>query len=166
MKTLCLVRHATAENNYSYDEDLIRPLQECGCDDAKRMAKNLANCPFQPQLIIASPAKRTQETARIFAAAYNINASAIKTVEKIYEASVENLLDVIQAIDDQYDKVLLVGHNPGISELGNYFIQNVTANLPTCGILCLKFATDSWSEILMTNAELVLNDWPRKDKIA
>jgi len=52
----------------------------------------------------------------------------------------------------------LVGHNPAYTEISNYFSENKILNLPTARWFCLKFDTDSWSEIIGLKPTYYINN--------
>ena len=162
MKTLCLMRHAKTDEENLYDSDLARKLAPSGCHDAKIMAQAMQDMLFKPQIIITSPAKRTQETSHYVANLHDMPDGAIQIVDSIYEASVEELLKIIQQINNEYDSVLLVGHNPGLTLLTNYFNAQAVFELPTCGTVCVQFDTDNWQDILNVKVDFLFIDNPGK----
>lgn len=114
---LFLLRHAKSDWKQEISSDFERPLSKRGQADAPRMAAWLARQPHKPAAIISSPALRAYQTALIFAHALNIPAKAIHFDNRIYEASLDTLLEVIKTIPEQNKSVLLVGHNPGLDTL-------------------------------------------------
>ena len=79
--------------------------------------------------------------------------------EKSNEKKVQTITDNhIKQIDDKYSNILLVGHNPAYTEISNYFSENKILNLPTARWFCLKFDTDSWSEIIGLKPTYYINN--------
>ena len=146
-KDLFIIRHA--KSDWSFDvSDFDRPLNARGFGDAPGMAERLATYTTRPQQLVSSPAKRALTTAQLFAGQLKIPIGAIQTDPRIYEAQTHTLLKVINEWDDQYDGVAIIGHNPGLSLLANYLTGNQVYNLPTCGIVHLRFSdVDSWSAV-------------------
>jgi phosphohistidine phosphatase len=140
MKKLLLVRHAKAVHDNSYD-DFERPLKPKGIEDATLMAERLKNEGIIPQLLITSPAIRTLATADIFSEHLSI-AKALEDIS-IYEGGEKTLLGVINAFDDQYDFIGLVGHNPGIDQMIYYFTGVDVDVLPGTAVL-ISFEFDEW----------------------
>ena len=145
MKTLTLVRHAKAQDLSEDIEDEQRPLKESGLVDAAQLGARLHKQKLAPQLLLSSPAVRTLSTATILAGELRVPLQAIELEPQIYEAALEDLLDIVQTIDDEIENVLLVGHNPGISELASYLCKTALAPMPTSGVFTLNFEIEHWN---------------------
>ncbi|HVS23127.1 MAG TPA: histidine phosphatase family protein, partial [Gammaproteobacteria bacterium] len=118
MKQLILFRHAKS----SRDEDVAdvdRPLAPRGERDTPRMGKRLKARHARPDLILASHAARAQRTAELVASALGVGPKQRKTDKTLYLASPDAILGVVAAQDDACACLLLVGHNPGLTELVN-----------------------------------------------
>ena len=164
MKTLYLIRHAKSSWDDPNLSDFDRPLNERGKKDAPRMGKRLKERDVVADLLLSSPARRAHSTAKRFAEALQFNKEKIKTDRELYHADEEEILAVIRSLSDKLDTVLLFGHNPGMT----YFINSMNhdqahliSNLPTCGIVCFRFTTDSWKKIEFGSGELVFFDFPK-----
>ena len=84
------------------------------------------------------------------------------TVEPgIYGADVDNLLTIIKGLSDSAASVLLVGHNPTITETANALSPSSLNEMPTAAVVCLRFACDHWAEVSKVNAEFYFYDYPR-----
>ncbi|RXK03538.1 SixA phosphatase family protein [Halarcobacter bivalviorum] len=160
MKKLYIIRHAKSDWSNPNLDDFDRPLNKRGKKNAPFMADILRQKNANPDLIIASPAYRTKKTAEIIKKhiAYK---SPILYDEHLYEASLKTILEVINFIDDDYDTVFLVGHNPGLNMLGFYLVD-FNENIPTCGILEIELDCDSWREVNKKRAKLLSFDYPKK----
>ena len=69
--------------------------------------------------------------------------------------------DLVAELDNAYESVVLIGHNPGMSEFVDIISPYLVGSLPTCGVVRFAFDADSWSQILTkapTSAEF---DYPR-----
>ena len=164
MKTLYIIRHAKSNwDNLSLD-DIERPLSKRGLKDAPKMAKIFSENNNRPSLIISSPARRALETAENFAEILEYSLDLIKIKETVYEASLEELLEVIMDCKAKYESVMLFGHNPGLTRLINYLSPVKIDNLPTCGIFCLEFDVNRWYKIDAENCEFRYFDYPKKHK--
>ena len=161
MKELILVRHAKSSWKDSALDDRERPLNKRGERDAPVMGTRLARRKDRPDLIVSSPAVRALETARIIAKKLGYVRRSIVVEERLYGASVVELLDVIRNADESVATLMLFGHNPGLTELANHIGPRPIANLPTCGVLHLKFETDVWSVVGYARGDEVLFDSPR-----
>ncbi|MBS1504079.1 MAG: histidine phosphatase family protein [Bacteroidetes bacterium] len=140
MKRLLLIRHAKAVHDLGYD-DFERPLKHSGIHDAELMAGRVKNEGHIPQILVTSPSLRTQATADIFAEFLSLPKP--RESQKIYEASRANLLDVINEFPSEYDFIGLVGHNPGLAQLVDYFTGE-TPDLTPGSVALITFDTDEW----------------------
>jgi phosphohistidine phosphatase len=122
---------------------------------------------WQPDLLLSSPANRALTTCRIFARALNYPAEKICLNESIYEASLQELLDVVGSVEDRYHHVALFGHNPGVTSLCNALGSSAVDNMPTCSIAVITFPCERWSEVVKEGeihctGELRDFDYPKK----
>src|SRR5262245_6457592 len=116
MKTLLIMRHANANRDNPEWSDFERPLSSYGLKVAPFMGSVLYQSNLQPNLIIASPAKRAKQTAVLVKEVAEVR-HPIRFLEQIYKATPNVLLSLISQIEDKYESVLLIGHSPGIEEL-------------------------------------------------
>jgi phosphohistidine phosphatase len=163
MKTLILVRHAKSSWDDAMLSDFDRPLNDRGKRDAPRMAKRLKEKDLLPDLILSSPAKRALATATLIAEGITFPVDQIKTDNRIYHASDDELLSVVQSIDDSFDLVILFGHNPGLTEFANRLTESRIDNIPTCGILSCKLDVSSWQKVKWGKAQVKFFDYPKKE---
>jgi len=160
MKTLYLVRHAKAQPLYSPMSDIDRALSVRGEQDAAQIAHCLSEKGIIPDYIVTSPSKRTQQTAEIIRYTLAINSSKVHVTDDIYEASLSQLNNIIRSLEDSIDSVMLVGHNPGLSELAGHFGNLDTGMLPTCAVCGFKYECDSWLHLFETRSECIYYDIP------
>ncbi|MCF6282803.1 MAG: histidine phosphatase family protein [Candidatus Polarisedimenticolaceae bacterium] len=161
-KTITLIRHATASWDQTNQSDYDRPLTCQGEQDATMMGQRLASDCYQPDLLIASPAQRAKETALLIAKEINYPAQQIDWQEKIYEASLNGLVDLVTTQDDDLQSITLVGHNPGLTSLCHHLLSNdaMINHLPTCGMLQLSFEVKSWRQISAGSGQLIRYEQP------
>ncbi|MBD2724585.1 MULTISPECIES: SixA phosphatase family protein [Hymenobacter] len=161
MKTLYLLRHA--KSSWSFDElsDQERPLNDRGRDDAPLMGKALAKRRICPDLVVSSPAVRAMSTAVLVAREMQYPHDKIVVDAGIYNTDVDGLLGVIHHLPDTAASVLLVGHNPTITETANELSPSSLNEMPTAAVVCLRFDTDRWEEVAKANAEFYFYDYPR-----
>ena len=145
MKNLILVRHAKSDLNQPLVSDHNRILNDLGKNDAKLIGQYLYNNNHIPSHIISSSATRTLETAKIITEEINFK-FAVEQQSMIYNSSAKEILNLIHRIDNQYDCVILIGHNPTITELTNN-ISNINIDyMPTSGTAIIDFDCQ-WNEI-------------------
>ena len=110
-KAVILFRHGKSDWAAQYDSDHDRPLAKRGIRDAIRMGKFLSKRAEVPELILSSTALRTRETTKLAMEAGNWDVD-IELEKKIYEASLEEIINIIKSQDDKYNSICLVGHEP------------------------------------------------------
>ena len=161
MKTLYLLRHA--KSSWSFDElsDQERPLNDRGRDDAPLMGQALAKRHICPDVVVSSPAVRAMSTAVLVAREMQYAHDKIVVEPGIYGADVEGLLGIIRGLPDGAASVLLVGHNPTITETANALSPSSLNEMPTAAVVCLRFSCDHWKEVGKANAEFYFYDYPR-----
>src|SRR5262245_22810586 len=113
--TLVLLRHAKADRPAS-TVDRDRPLSERGRADAATAGEWLVAHHYAPELVLCSPTKRTRQTWKSVVKALPAKAE-VWYEEKLYTANVDDLIDAVSEVDDDVGTVLLIGHNPTVSEL-------------------------------------------------
>jgi len=113
-----LVRHAHAEWPNWSGRDFDRPLTPRGEEDAARTARELRQAGHRPDLLLASAALRTRQTAEIIAQALEIAQGALRFDDEFYNSTPSALEDALRrATRSATGCVMLVAHNPAISEL-------------------------------------------------
>jgi len=162
MKTLTIVRHAKSSWEDMNLRDRERPLNKRGKRDAPEMGRRIQEAGIRPSLILASPAVRAWKTAKAIADAINYPREFLQKEEALYLASVDRILDVIVAQDNNFNNLLIVGHNPGFTEFANFLVPGLTHNLPTAGVVSVEIDQDDWSLYESPAAKLMLHDWPKK----
>ena len=111
------------------------------------MSSYLSLIDFEPDLILSSCALRSQITADKIIKKIG-SKRKIHYMNELYIQQLETLLNVIALQDDQYSKMMIVGHNPQVIEIVNFFIEEYITELPTLGIIELNFQKDTWEEVV------------------
>lgn len=162
MKILYIVRHAKSSWEDPFLNDPDRPLNNRGRRDAPRMGKRLKEREITPDLILSSPAERAVSTSVLLAEKLGYSTGNIHTDGRLYHAAEENLLSVIHTLNDGNDEVLIVGHNPGLTDFVNSLSREpVTDNIPTCGVVAISLNVDSWKDAEWGKGTVVFYDYPR-----
>lgn len=162
MKTIFIIRHAKSSWDDPSLRDIDRPLNKRGLRDAPFMAKLLAAKGLEIDRLISSPANRAYTTATYFAEALGVKPSEIQQVAEIYEAYPQQILDLVQQLPDDLQTVLLFGHNPTFTSFVNQFTTNYLANLPTCGVVQIDGAVESWGDFNTKTARMVAFHYPKQ----
>jgi len=162
MKRLLLCRHAKSSWKDPDLHDIDRPLNKRGKRNAPEMGRRLADRGIRPDLVIASPARRALNTAGLLARELGFRRKKITVRKEVYEATADGLIDLLRGLDDDAGLVMLVGHNPEITDLANTLGGLDIDNVPTCGIVALDFQAGSWRDVGRRTAALAFFDYPRR----
>lgn len=161
MKRLVLIRHAKSSWKHPELADVDRPLNRRGRQDAPLMGGRLLRRALSPDRIVSSPAVRARQTAEAIASQLALAAHQLVFRPEIYHAEPNDLMALIQGFDQGWQTVFLVGHNPGLTELGNLLAGQQIENLPTCALLVIDFDCGSWDRIGPGGGVVFLYDFPK-----
>lgn len=164
MKVLTLLRHAKSSWDDSSLADHERPLNRRGERDAPEMARRIHEAAIRPSLIISSPAVRAWTTAKAVAREISYPVEFLQREKDLYLASLSTLIDVVAEQDAGFNNLMVVGHNPGMTEFANYLVAGLTNNLPTAGVVSVALDTDSWDLHQVPDVTLNLHDYPKKPR--
>ena len=145
MKTLLILRHAKSSWDNPNLSDHDRPLNKRGRQDAPRMGRVLRDQSMMPDLIITSTAKRALATAEAVALAGDYEGE-IKMTRRFYHADPETYLEVLSAVPDAYERVMIVGHNPGMEELFEQ-ITGRAERFTTATVARIQLPINTWKEL-------------------
>jgi phosphohistidine phosphatase len=147
MKSLLVLRHAKSDWNDPELADRDRPLNKRGTRDAARMGRLLKEENLLPDLIITSTATRARETVQglIGASGY---AGAVVKKAVLYQAAPATYLRVLRDVKDDPQRVMVVGHNPGLEEL----------------VQCLTGSSTTMPTATLVKISLPLSTWPKLDE--
>jgi phosphohistidine phosphatase len=166
MKRLLLLRHAKAVPAEEPLADIARPLAERGQRDARRIGDRLRQGGLGPELILTSPSLRTLQTAQLVATALDLPPSAIASERTLYLAEPAVLLAAIGAQDTAIESLLVVGHNPGLTELAHQLLPTFEVDdLPTGAVIALDYPADTaWAQLETGTARLAYYDFPKNPR--
>ncbi|MFL2633479.1 MAG: SixA phosphatase family protein [Candidatus Marisimplicoccus sp.] len=157
MKVITFLRHSKSswENNL---EDIHRPLSKIGIEKIKKIAISSKDHFISSEIIFTSSANRALYTSVLLSRILSINLNKIRICDELYTFNYNKVFDFIETIDNNYSKVVLVGHNPAFTDISNYFSENKILNLPTARWFSLKFESDNWSDIINLKPVSYLNN--------
>ena len=158
------MRHAKSSWDFEDLSDHDRPLDNRGRKDAPLMGRELVSREVTLDLMMSSTAVRALTTATLVARELEYEQDKIAVEEQIYKADKQELLEIINSIPNQFDKVMLIGHNYTITELANLLSPDLIPEIPTAGVVALSFACTTWREISKENATLDFFDYPKNHK--
>ena len=162
MKTLTILRHAKSSWKNSGLSDHDRPLNARGERDAPIMAERIQQAGIRPSLILSSPAVRAWATAKVLAQEISYPNEFLQRHERLYHAGVRRIVEVLSEQDVGFNSILIVGHNPGLTDFANYLVPGLTHNIPTCGVVSVTVDTEDWNLKSVNGAELAVYDYPKK----
>jgi phosphohistidine phosphatase len=132
--------------------DFDRPLTMRGRRASSVIGRYLRKQSINPALVICSPAERARETAAIALKTARIPAE-VRYDERIYEAHVGRLLEVVSQVDDGVESVLMIGHNPGFSDFAQYLTGD-GVHMPTAALAQIALDVEDWKQVLAGCGEL------------
>ena len=157
MRTLILMRHAKSDWGFPDLADFDRPLNKRGNRDAPAMGTLIGKSVGTPDLIIASAAKRTQETAGLIAKASGYGGS-IESRHELYDSAVWDYEKVIQGISNDVHTAVLIGHNPTmertLSHLCSGGADSTNIIMPTGATAVLELNVFGWKDVRKSAAFL------------
>jgi len=147
MKTLHLVRHFKS----SWDNDLLsdyeRPLNDRGQRDLVLMGKKLLDKNIRPDVIWYSPAKRTEVTCFGLKDYLQWKDKVPFAETRLYGADIVELTELLRGVAPSIDEILIIGHNPTLTDAVNLFANATLDNLPTGAWVKIDFDMDDWADL-------------------
>jgi phosphohistidine phosphatase len=148
MKTLYIVRHAKASWEFPDLADVERPIIEKGIYNTKLIVAELSNKNISVDLMVSSHAKRAKETAKIIATGINYPVEKIEISRHIYQVDRDDIFDILFAVKDTIDTLMIIGHNPTLTQFANLFLDEKIEFLPTSGVVSVSFETGNWIGVI------------------
>lgn len=165
MKKLYLIRHAKASWKDIDVSDFNREINKRGKKDIPFMAQRLKSFGVLPDLILSSPAMRAKETALGIAKIIGYDEEKILFENSLYASCYTNYRYLLDSLDEKYNEVFIVAHNPEITEVGERLSGAILTNIPTCAIVCIEFDTNSFKNIGEESGKVLFFDYPKKHNI-
>lgn len=163
MKTVYIVRHSKAEQNF-LGADFERKLTEVGKLNSELMANRLLVKQTAIDLFISSPAKRAKTTAQQFAQIYKVDKESIVYKSELYHAPDFVYTEVIKKLDDTSDSIIVFAHNPGITDFINGLGLVQLDNMPTSGVFGFTCNTSHWIDVEKSKKSFLYFDYPKMIK--
>jgi phosphohistidine phosphatase len=152
MKTLLVLRHAKSSWDDASLSDFERPLNGRGKRAAPFMGEVIKDRALEPDLILSSPAVRARETARLLAESSGY-AGKIQHDTRMYEASPTTLQQVVAEVDNRFEAVMVVGHNPGMEGLVRT-LTGKSERMPTAALAVIDLDISDWSDLRHDSGKL------------
>jgi phosphohistidine phosphatase len=154
MLVLYLLRHAKSSWDDASQQDFERPLADRGREACALIGELIQEKGIEFDLIVVSTAVRTRQTIELVKERAKIHGE-VRYDERIYEATLRQLLEVISEVENDRKSLLVVGHNPGIEELLT-LLTGEQVRVTTANLAKIKIKAAQWSASLANNGTL---DW-------
>lgn len=146
MKNILIMRHAKSDWSTGA-EDFDRPLNKRGKKAAPLMGIELIKRDIVPDIIISSPAKRARQTTKRLIKKCEYK-NEVHFDKEFYFGSVSDVFTALKALENQYNRAMVVGHNPIWESLVTKLsIDNPMVIMPTAAIVSLKAPIESWNDL-------------------
>lgn len=161
MNTVYFVRHAKSSWGDMSLEDHERPLNKRGKRDAPYMAEQMLAREEKADLMITSSARRARATARCFRKAQELPKERLLVDKRLYHASIETILEVIQELPNEQKVIYLFAHNPGLTYIANHFSIKMIDNVPTTGVIKVVSKSAEWIDFDPNHASMQAFYYPK-----
>ncbi|MEO9485390.1 MAG: histidine phosphatase family protein [Ekhidna sp.] len=145
-RKIYLIRHSYAEEPNG-KRDIERELTLEGQSTVRALGRHLIKENFNPDVILCSTSTRTKQTALNLVEELGMNEGAVEYKEVIYNASVRELLALLNDLSDSQKSIAIIGHNPTITFFGEYLSASAIGNMEPAGVVTIKFDKLKWSEV-------------------
>lgn len=140
------MRHASALDSYGYERDSERELSAAGIREAVIIGKHLHQHNIALDLILSSTARRAMHTAMLLADCLGYAEEEVQIREGLYQEPVSGLLRLLNQLDDDYQTILMVAHNPSISFFAEYLSNEDIGGFSPASLVKLEFE-GPWAEL-------------------
>ncbi|MBK7174725.1 MAG: histidine phosphatase family protein [Bacteroidales bacterium] len=161
MKTLFVMRHAKSAWGEPGLNDFDRPILEKGKKRTQNVIHYLMKKKVNPDLVFSSPALRAMETAILMVNGLELNKQTLRVEKSIYTSDADQLEDLFLEVPRSVSEVLLIGHNPAVTDFVNKFLDESIEYMPTSGVVSLTFNINEWDEIIKSRPKLNFIVFPK-----
>ena len=161
-KTLILMRHSKSSWDNSYKDDFDRPLNSRGRENAQMVAKHIHSWGFKPELTLCSSALRCKQTLELIIP-YFPKKMHIRYLDELYLAPEKAILEIIKSIKLSIAQILVIGHNPGLSDLSQSLIYSSnkkndysdTQQFPTSAASIFEMSINNWVNFNLSESKII-----------
>ncbi len=154
MKKLIIMRHAQAQLEQYGKNDRERTITMAGMHEIDALRQRIHGKLEGVSLVICSNARRTRQTLEGIRP-FLPNSADVQFDDSLYHASADSLWHKIQTTTSSHNSIMLVGHNPAVTQLTTAIDASIGAVFPTCGIAIFESNVDKWHEISQHNLRLI-----------
>ena len=162
VKDVCFVRHAKSNWDNLRLSDFDRPLDARGLKDAPMMALKMKKMGLVADFIVTSGAVRAKTTAGYFKTEFDLPASRFLVTNDLYEASAEDVYEVIRQIPDEVRFLYVFGHNPTFTWIANSIAGVHIDNVPTCGVVHAQLISTTWTKFNPSHCGFIGFHYPKQ----
>ena len=145
VRKLFILRHGEAESKKN-GSDHDRPLTDQGIHTVSQMGEKLMVSPFEFDRVLCSSALRTKETARHFLKSFG-QQPEVTYLAELYNAPTNTVKQVLMNLDTQAENVVLIGHNPSVSDLAAYLLDIHFLSLAPGQLIAFDLSIDDWESL-------------------
>jgi len=158
-----ILRHAKVGFDLTGQADVERVLTHSGKQDAIKLAYKLKGRNDVVDLFYCSPAARTRQTLDAITEIL-APTGVIERVGSLYQAREDAVLQLVQSAPDHLNAVMVIGHNPSMTQLSNLLAADLRLDhLPTCGLVVITFEVEKWSQLQSGAGKIAWFDFPKND---
>ncbi|HEY3403714.1 MAG TPA: histidine phosphatase family protein [Ohtaekwangia sp.] len=155
IRYLYLLRHAQSADKQMGQQDITRELTPVGVKEALVIGTYLFKQNTSLNCILTSVAERAKVTAGLIGDTLKFDPDKIITHEELYDASTRTFFQFITQLEDHYQHVMCVAHNPAISYLAEYLTRAEVGDMTPAGLAIIKFDLKSWKDVNQGSGELI-----------
>ena len=157
-RDLIIIRHAQAKLASHSGLDFDRPLTSLGEKHAILMARRAISYELKIDQLICSPALRTKMTALAFCREIGFHENKILYRDELYDGTLQDYLKVFSTLTEK--TTIILGHYPGVQDLGNWLCGGYFQNFPTAGMMHLRSSLDQIVNISAGDGKLLRFEYP------
>ncbi|WP_187262430.1 SixA phosphatase family protein [Pontibacter beigongshangensis] len=157
-RQVLICRHAEAVEHFSLRPDFERELTKSGVLQAHQTGHWIRDNFSKVDVIVTSPSKRTSATALILADKLYYDDQHIMYVPELYNAGEPKLLEALSSLPEKAKTILIIGHNPGITQLARHLLNKHIAYLEPANVLAIKLELEKWEDIHVNQGTLLLHN--------
>ncbi len=161
MKTLLLLRHGKSSWKETHLADQDRPLSKRGQRDSHAMGQLLLDRELVPQVVLSSSSKRTAQTAEVLCEECR-EIGPVHLLDELYLAEPAAYLDVLHTLPEGIERVMVIGHNPGLEALLLTLGRRIEA-MPTASLAHLVLPIQTWAELTQETEGELVDFWTPED---
>ncbi len=160
--TLYIVRHAKAEDRALFMTDHDRQLTSEGIMAAARVGRYLRSQAVKPDSIVSSTAPRAADTARVLAEQLGYDPEQIRLDHALFDGGAKAYLAVVNALPNEVQSVMIVGHNPDVSYLAEFLTHQSIGSMSKGAVVAITFENLNWADVSGQTGSMAFQTSPKQ----